>query len=42
MKFNKWTSKGEMRYPVFLGIRTDKQAIDVIREVPKPGAGPGH
>jgi len=31
-----------MRHPVFLGLRTDKKATDVIREIPKPGAGPGH
>ena len=32
--------KGEMRHPVFLGLRTDKKATDVIREIPKPGARP--
>jgi bifunctional non-homologous end joining protein LigD len=42
VKFSEWTSKGEMRQPVFLGIRTDKKATDVIREIPKPGAGPAH
>lgn len=34
MKFNEWTSKGEMRHPVFLGLRTDKKATDVLREAP--------
>ena len=29
-----------MRHPVFLGLRTDKKATDVIREEPKPGARP--
>jgi hypothetical protein len=24
-----------MRHPVFLGLRTDKKATDVIRELPK-------
>jgi bifunctional non-homologous end joining protein LigD len=34
VKFTEWTSKGEMRHPVFLGLRTDKKAKDVIREMP--------
>jgi bifunctional non-homologous end joining protein LigD len=42
VKFTEWTSKGEMRHPVFLGLRTDKKATDVIREIPKRGAGPAH
>ena len=42
VKFTEWTSKGEMRHPVFLGLRTDKKATDVIREIPKPGARPSH
>jgi bifunctional non-homologous end joining protein LigD len=42
VKFTEWTSKGEMRHPVFLGLRTDKKATDVIREIPKCGAGPRH
>ena len=40
VKFTEWTAKGEMRHPVFLGLRTDKKATDVIRENPKPGARP--
>jgi bifunctional non-homologous end joining protein LigD len=32
VKFAEWTSKGEMRQPVYLGLRSDKQAIDVVRE----------
>ena len=40
VKFTEWTAKGEMRHPVFLGLRTDKKATDVIREEPKPGARP--
>ena len=35
VKFTEWTSKGEMRHPVFLGLRTDKKATDVVRETPK-------
>jgi hypothetical protein len=32
VKFTEWTSSGEMRHPVYLGLRTDKRAQDVIRE----------
>jgi ATP-dependent DNA ligase len=32
VKFTEWTSEGEMRHPAFLGLRTDKKALDVIRE----------
>ena len=32
VKFTEWTSESEMRHPVFLGLRADKKAIDVIRE----------
>ena len=32
VKFTEWTSESEMRHPVFLGLRTDKKAVDVIRE----------
>jgi bifunctional non-homologous end joining protein LigD len=35
VKFTEWTAAGEMRHPVFLGLRTDKKATDVIRELPK-------
>jgi bifunctional non-homologous end joining protein LigD len=35
VKFTEWTAAGEMRHPVYLGLRTDKPATDVIREVPK-------
>ena len=34
VKFAEWTDRGEMRHPVFLGLRADKKAADVIREVP--------
>jgi bifunctional non-homologous end joining protein LigD len=36
VKFTEWTAAGEMRHPVFLGLRTDKPATEVIREKPKP------
>jgi bifunctional non-homologous end joining protein LigD len=32
VKFTEWTSGAEMRHPVFLGLRADKKALDVIRE----------
>ena len=34
VKFTEWTAAGEMRHPVFLGLRTDKKAVDVVRELP--------
>jgi len=33
VKFAEWTSKGEMRQPVYLGLRSDKKAKDVEREM---------
>jgi bifunctional non-homologous end joining protein LigD len=36
VKFTEWTSAGEMRHPVFLGLRTDKPATEVVREKAKP------
>lgn len=35
VKFTEWTEGGEMRHPVFLGLRTDKPPTQVVREVPK-------
>ena len=32
VKFTEWTSSGEMRHPVYLGLRSDKPAADVTRE----------
>src|SRR6201994_5031100 len=32
VKFTEWTSKGEMRHPVYLGLRADKRAENVVRE----------
>lgn len=36
VKFTEWTSKGEMRHPVYLGLRTDKRAEDVVLEQQTP------
>jgi bifunctional non-homologous end joining protein LigD len=38
VKFTEWTSSGEMRHPVYLGLRTDKPAKSVQREYEKPRA----
>ncbi len=35
IKFSEWTKDGKLRQPVFLGLREDKTARDVVRE--KPG-----
>jgi bifunctional non-homologous end joining protein LigD len=32
IKFTEWTSAGEMRHPVFLGLREDKRVEDVVLE----------
>ena len=32
--FSEWTDDGELRHPRFQGLRDDKKAADVIREVP--------
>jgi bifunctional non-homologous end joining protein LigD len=32
VKFTEWTSSGELRHPVYLGLRNDKRAGDVVRE----------
>jgi bifunctional non-homologous end joining protein LigD len=32
IKFTEWTEDGQLRQPVFLGLRADKSAKDVVRE----------
>ncbi|MGE0450598.1 MAG: DNA ligase D [Vicinamibacterales bacterium] len=32
IKFTEWTSDGKLRHPVYLGLRDDKHARDVVRE----------
>jgi bifunctional non-homologous end joining protein LigD len=32
VKFAEWTSKGELRQPVYLGLRSDKRANEVVHE----------
>jgi bifunctional non-homologous end joining protein LigD len=34
VKFAEWTRDGKLRQPVFLGLREDKQATQVVRESP--------
>jgi bifunctional non-homologous end joining protein LigD len=35
VKFTEWTHDNQLRQPVFLGLRTDKEAKDVVREEDK-------
>jgi bifunctional non-homologous end joining protein LigD len=32
IQFTEWTEEGSLRHPVFLGLREDKKASDVVRE----------
>ena len=34
VRFTEWTDDGMLRHPVFLGLRHDKAAKDVVRESP--------
>jgi bifunctional non-homologous end joining protein LigD len=36
VRFTEWTDDGMLRHPVFLGLREDKSAKDVVRESPGP------
>jgi bifunctional non-homologous end joining protein LigD len=35
VKFTEWTSDDKLRHPVYLGLRDDKLAADVVREEPR-------
>ncbi len=35
IKFSEWTRDGKLRQPVFLGLRDDKNAREVVREMPE-------
>ena len=37
VKFLEWTRDGNLRQPVFLGLREDKDPRQVVREAPPPG-----
>ncbi len=39
--FTEWTRDGKLRHPRFLGLRDDKAARDVVREIAAPSAGSG-
>jgi bifunctional non-homologous end joining protein LigD len=32
VRFTEWTDDGNLRHPVFLGLREDKAASEVVRE----------
>jgi bifunctional non-homologous end joining protein LigD len=34
VRFTEWTDDGKLRHPVYLGLRDDKRATDVLREDP--------
>jgi len=36
VRFTEWTNEGLLRHPVFMGLREDKKAREVRRELPKP------
>lgn len=38
VRFTEWTDEGSLRAPVFLGLREDKPAKEVVREVEAPAA----
>ena len=40
VRFNEWTANGHLRQPVFLGLRTDKNASDVTRDLPSASGSP--
>ena len=35
VRFTEWTTQGRIRQPTFLGVRPDKDAREVVREVPQ-------
>jgi bifunctional non-homologous end joining protein LigD len=37
VSFTEWTADGQLRHPVFRGLREDKPAADVVRERPAEG-----
>ncbi|MCY1016852.1 non-homologous end-joining DNA ligase [Pyxidicoccus sp. MSG2] len=38
VQFTEWTEDGRLRHPVYQGLRTDKQPVEVVRELPAPVA----
>ena len=41
IRFTEWTDDGKLRHPVYLGLRDDKKAADVVKEGPAT-ANPPH
>ena len=39
MRFTEWTADGKLRHPVYLGLRDDKSAKEVVKEGPGPRIG---
>jgi bifunctional non-homologous end joining protein LigD len=37
IRFTEWTDEQKLRHPVYLGLRDDKKAVDVIKEAPRAG-----
>jgi bifunctional non-homologous end joining protein LigD len=40
VEFSEWTDEGLMRHPVFLGLREDRKAANVKKEIPEDTASP--
>lgn len=40
VEFSEWTDEGLMRHPVFLGLREDKKADNVRKEIPEESVNP--
>ena len=36
VKFTEWTNDGQLRQPVFLGLRSDKNPDEIVREYRMP------
>ena len=41
IRFTEWTDDGKLRHPVYLGLRDDKKAKDVVKEAPAKAAATG-
>ena len=41
IRFTEWTADGKLRHPVYLGLRDDKKAAEVVKEAVKPTTGGG-
>jgi bifunctional non-homologous end joining protein LigD len=41
VSFTEWTRDGQLRHPVFVALRTDKEPRDIVRERLEPAPAPG-